>query len=96
MEECQITKAIPTVSEFLELRKSCGLSPRGVVASEVGLKNSWYSICVRRSCDQQLIGMGRIVGDGGDGLSTGRYRGASRSATKRNWEANHGTAADVS
>ena len=62
MEEYQITEAIPTVSEFLELRKSCGLSPRGVAASEVGLKNS---ICVRRSCDQQLIGMGRIVGDGG-------------------------------
>lgn len=65
MEEYQITEAIPTVSEFLELRKSCGLSPRGVAASEVGLKNSWYSICVRRSCDRQLIGMGRIVGDGG-------------------------------
>lgn len=65
MEEYQITEAIPTVSEFLELRKSCGLSPRGVAASEVGLKNSWYSICVRGSSDQQLIGMGRIVGDGG-------------------------------
>lgn len=61
MEEYQITEAIPTVSEFLELRKSCGLSPRGVAASEVGLKNSWYSICVRRSSDQQR----RIVGDGG-------------------------------
>lgn len=65
MEEYQITEAIPTVSEFFELRKSCGLSPRGVAASEVGLKNSWYSICVRCSSDQQLIGMGRIVGDGG-------------------------------
>ncbi|QHS24566.1 GNAT family N-acetyltransferase [Virgibacillus sp. MSP4-1] len=32
-------------------------------AAEVGLKNSWFAVCIYDK--QTLIGMGRVIGDGG-------------------------------
>ncbi|GGC77135.1 GNAT family N-acetyltransferase [Enterococcus wangshanyuanii] len=60
-----IKTEIPKVQEYLNLRKNGGLSPRGEQASELGLKNSLFSICIREDETGQLVGMGRIVGDGG-------------------------------
>lgn len=56
---------IPEVDEYLALRKVCGLSDRGKDASKIGLSNSIYSVIIRRSADQELVGMGRLIGDGG-------------------------------
>ena len=56
---------IPEVDEYLALRKVCGLSDRGKNASKIGLSNSIYSVIIRRSADQELVGMGRLIGDGG-------------------------------
>jgi len=47
----------------VELRIAAGLSANTMAAAETGLPGSWYSVCVREG--PQLIGMGRIVGDGG-------------------------------
>lgn len=55
---------IPEVDEYLALRQICGLSARGKEASKTGLSNSIYSVIIRNS-DQKLVGMGRIIGDGG-------------------------------
>lgn len=55
---------IPEVDEYLALRQICGLSARGKEASKIGLSNSIYSVIIRNS-GQKLIGMGRIIGDGG-------------------------------
>lgn len=55
---------IPEVDEYLALRQICGLSTRGKEASKTGLSNSIYSVIIRNS-DQKLVGMGRIIGDGG-------------------------------
>ncbi|MGG5368477.1 GNAT family N-acetyltransferase [Enterococcus sp. AZ196] len=56
---------IPEVDEYLALRKICGLSERGKEASKIGLSNSIYSVVIRKSTNQELVGMGRLIGDGG-------------------------------
>ncbi|MBO0412083.1 GNAT family N-acetyltransferase [Enterococcus hulanensis] len=65
MENYSIRIDIPEVDEYLALRKVCGLSDRGKDASKIGLSNSIYSVIIRRSTDQELVGMGRLIGDGG-------------------------------
>jgi len=57
---------VPGIEEYQNLRLICGLSPRSVEAASKGLPNSLFSITIR---DQNsLIGMGRVVGDGGCNL----------------------------
>lgn len=65
LENYSIRIDIPEVDEYLALRKVCGLSDRGKDASKIGLSNSIYSVIIRRSADQKLVGMGRLIGDGG-------------------------------
>jgi len=65
LENYRVTIDIPEVEEYLELRKVCGLSARGKEASKTGLSNSIYSVIIRRNTDQKLVGMGRLIGDGG-------------------------------
>lgn len=65
LENYSIRIDIPEVDEYLALRKVCGLSDRGKNASKIGLSNSIYSVIIRRSADQELVGMGRLIGDGG-------------------------------
>lgn len=65
LEEWSIKAEIPEVEEYLALRISGGLSKRGKEASNVGLKNSIFSVTIRQNETGNLIGMGRIIGDGG-------------------------------
>ena len=54
---------IPTADEYRTLRSAAGLSAMSAEAAMLGLPASWCSVCVRD--DDELIGMGRVVGDGG-------------------------------
>lgn len=54
---------VPAVEEYLALRVAAGLSAMSREGAAVGLPASWYSVCVR--ADGELVGMGRVVGDGG-------------------------------
>ena len=65
MENFVIRIDIPEVEEYLALRQICGLSARDKEASKTGLANSIYSVIIRNKTDEKLIGMGRIIGDGG-------------------------------
>ncbi|MEI5995117.1 GNAT family N-acetyltransferase [Candidatus Enterococcus mansonii] len=65
MEKYVMKVEIPEVDEYLALRKKGGLSKRGKEASAIGLKNSIYSLTIRKEQSGELIGMGRMVGDGG-------------------------------
>jgi GNAT superfamily N-acetyltransferase len=53
----------PAPDEYRSLRVAAGLSAMSEEAAVRGLPSSWCSVCVR--VDDQLIGMGRVVGDGG-------------------------------
>lgn len=54
---------IPAVEEYRALRVAAGLSAMTAEGAAAGLPASWCAVCVRHA--GKLIGMGRIVGDGG-------------------------------
>ena len=54
---------IPAIEEYRTLRVAAGLSAMGAEGAAIGLPASWCAVCVRHA--GELIGMGRIVGDGG-------------------------------
>ncbi len=58
-----LSLATPAAEEYLALRVAAGLSAMSAEGAAIGLPASWCSVCVRE--DGELIGMGRVVGDGG-------------------------------
>ena len=59
----QVKAEIPTVEEYIEIRLAAGLSRKSEAAAEIALPNSIYGVTVY--CDDEKIGIARIVGDGG-------------------------------
>ncbi|MBU8917792.1 GNAT family N-acetyltransferase [Bacillus sp. FJAT-29953] len=57
-------KLVPPIpTEYIELRVEGGMSRKSLEAATIGLKNTLFSVCIY---DQStLIGLGRVVGDGG-------------------------------
>lgn len=58
-----LTIATPGSDEYRDLRVAAGLSSKTAEAADCGLPNSLFAVCVRDG--DRLIGMGRVVGDGG-------------------------------
>jgi ribosomal protein S18 acetylase RimI-like enzyme len=58
-----VSLEIPAAAEYLALRVAAGLSAMSEEGAATGLPASWCSVCVRAG--GELIGMGRVVGDGG-------------------------------
>lgn len=50
---------------YIDIRIQCGLSARTMKAATIGLANSLCSVAVINHEDNSIIGMGRLVGDGG-------------------------------
>lgn len=63
MGDIEIKAEIPGADEYCALRVAAGLSPRTLIAARLGLPGTLHAVCVRDG--DTLIGMGRIVGDGG-------------------------------
>lgn len=63
MTECQIVDRIPTVAEHRALFEAVGWKPYAPQAAEVGLRNSLFGVVALAG--ERVIGMARIVGDGG-------------------------------
>lgn len=53
----------PIPTEYNELRLEGGISGKSQEAATVGLKNSLFAVCIYD--EKTLIGMGRVIGDGG-------------------------------
>ncbi len=53
----------PASSEYRKLRVLAGLSPKSEKGAALGLPNTFFAVVIR--FEGQLVGMGRIVGDGG-------------------------------
>ena len=53
----------PGEDEYRALRIAAGLSAMSPEGARLGLPASWCSVCLRH--EGELIGMGRVVGDGG-------------------------------
>ncbi|KRE93789.1 AttT protein [Frateuria sp. Soil773] len=61
--EAVLTLEIPAPDEYRALRTAAGLSAMSGPQASQGLPASWCAVCVRDG--GELIGMGRVVGDGG-------------------------------
>jgi len=61
--EPELQLQVPAIEEYLALRVAAGLSAMSTEGAREGLQASWCSVCVRTGAE--LIGMGRVVGDGG-------------------------------
>lgn len=61
----KIDYTAPSTEEYLQLRVRAGLSAHEVEAVAKGLKNSYLLVCLRHAENSQLLGFGRVVGDGG-------------------------------
>ncbi|WP_430389450.1 GNAT family N-acetyltransferase [Dyella sp. 20L07] len=59
----QLSLEIPGDDEYRALRVAAGLSAMSAEGAALGLPASWCSVCARDG--DKLIGMGRVVGDGG-------------------------------
>lgn len=55
---------VPDSTEYIELRTAAGLSSKDDSVAKTALSNSIFSVIIRDD-DSKLIGMGRIIGDGG-------------------------------
>ena len=53
----------PSTADYRHLREVAGLSGKSQEAAEAGLPNSWFAVTVRQG--DAVIGMGRVIGDGG-------------------------------
>lgn len=63
MSRLTYENSIPGVDEFIELRGASGLTKNTRAAASSGLAGTCFSVCVRD--DDKLVGMGRVIGDGG-------------------------------
>lgn len=62
MAEYLLVQRLPTVEEYQQLREAVGWRNMDKESTEIGLRNSLFSICV---IDQErIIGYGRVIGDG--------------------------------
>ncbi|MGS2616081.1 GNAT family N-acetyltransferase [Micromonospora sp. LZ34] len=53
----------PSVEVYRHLRVAAGLSAKSVAAAAAGVDGTWHAVVVHH--DDQPIGMGRVIGDGG-------------------------------
>lgn len=59
----ELRAAVPGVVDYLRLREAGGLSPFTAEAAASGLPNSIFGVSILH--DDAVVGMGRIIGDGG-------------------------------
>lgn len=63
MSDLPLVNETPGADEYCALRAVAGLSPKTRAAAEQGLPGTLFAVCIRDG--EQLIGMGRVIGDGG-------------------------------
>jgi ribosomal protein S18 acetylase RimI-like enzyme len=59
----QLSDEIPSAEDYLRLRRVSGLSPKSAEGAAIGLPRSIFGVVVRNG--SEVVGMGRVVGDGG-------------------------------
>ena len=63
MKDVRIVAETPETEEYCELRVAAGLRRRSAAAAARGLPASLFAVCARDG--ERLVGMGRVIGDGG-------------------------------
>lgn len=63
MQNIEVSYDMPDPQAFIDLRVAAGLSPKSLKGATIGLKNTYHSVALHN--ESNLIGFGRIIGDGG-------------------------------
>ena len=63
MSDYELITGTPSVDDYRRLRRVAGLSEKTQAAAEAGLPNTWFAVTIRH--EGQVVGMGRVIGDGG-------------------------------
>lgn len=58
-----IKAEVLSVTDYIRIRLAAGLSRKSEEAARIGLAHSLFSVV--EYCDEQPIGIGRVIGDGG-------------------------------
>lgn len=61
----RLVMTTPPVIDYLRLRREAGLSPRTEEQARAGLPGSWAACHVVYEATGEVVGMGRLLGDGG-------------------------------
>lgn len=61
----QLVMAAPPVADYLRLRQESGLSPKTEEQATAALPGSWAACHVVADGSGEVVGMGRLLGDGG-------------------------------
>ena len=63
IEDILLVERFPGIDDYCRLRSQAGLSPKTPQAASKGLPNTLYGVSLKLG--DEVIGMGRIIGDGG-------------------------------
>jgi len=61
----RLEEGFPDTETFLSLRAAAGMSPRSQEGAERGLGQELFAVLLRLQDSNDIVGMGRVVGDGG-------------------------------
>lgn len=61
----KLEEGTPDVGEFLSLRVRAGMRPRSPEGAKKGLGQELFSVLLRLESSSEIVGMGRVIGDGG-------------------------------
>jgi ribosomal protein S18 acetylase RimI-like enzyme len=61
-ENYSLTRRLPTIAEYHKLRTAVGWECMDSKSTEIGLKNSLFSVCALFK--KEVVGYGRVIGDG--------------------------------
>jgi GNAT superfamily N-acetyltransferase len=61
--DIDLVERFPGVDDYCRMRVAAGMSPKTPEAARQGLPNTLYGVSLQR--EGEVIGMGRIIGDGG-------------------------------
>ncbi|MGH1330585.1 MAG: GNAT family N-acetyltransferase [Paracoccaceae bacterium] len=61
--EYELKSSVPSAVDFCRLRAAAGMTPRSEAAAEAGLPGTLHGVLAL--VEGRVIGMGRIIGDGG-------------------------------
>tara|TARA_B100000459_G_C8591473_1_gene207951 strand:+ start:1136 stop:1537 length:402 start_codon:yes stop_codon:yes gene_type:complete len=60
-----IEEGNPDPEKFLSLRNGAGMNPRSLQGAIKGLGKEIFSVILRLEQSKEIVGMGRVIGDGG-------------------------------
>jgi ribosomal protein S18 acetylase RimI-like enzyme len=61
----RLVLSAPPVADYLRLRSESGLSPKTEEQARAALPGSWFACHVVAESGGEVVGMGRLLGDGG-------------------------------